>query len=73
MYRKSRNYIWYLDNGYSKHIIGDRSKILSLTPIERGQMTIGDNFKGKVISKGPNIYILTTFHLLKDLSIICLV
>ena len=41
---------------------GDKSKFLSLTPIEGGQVTFGDNSKGKVIGKGrvgksPNLYI----------------
>ena len=43
-------------------MIRDRSKFLSLIPIEGSQVTFGDNFKGKVISKDkvdktPKIYI----------------
>ena len=43
-------------------MIEDRSKFLSLTSIKGGQVTFGDNSKGKVIDKAhvgkaPNIYI----------------
>ena len=46
---------------YSRHVIGDKSKFLSFTPIEGGHVTFGDNSNGKVIGKGrigksPNLY-----------------
>ena len=44
--------MWYLDSGCSRHMTSDKTKFLSLMNIDRGQVTFGDNAKGKVIGKG---------------------
>ncbi|XP_021747562.1 uncharacterized protein LOC110713418 [Chenopodium quinoa] len=46
------NNSWYLDNGCSKHMTGDKSKLLSLEDYPGGTVTFGDNKKGKIIGKG---------------------
>ena len=42
---------WYLDSGFSKHMIGDTFKFLSLEIYEGGTVTFGDNMKGRIIAK----------------------
>ena len=44
--------MWYLDSGYSRHMTGDRIKFCMLTETESGQVTIGENTKGKIIGTG---------------------
>ena len=44
--------LWDLDNGCPRHMIGDRSNFMPITPIKRGQVTLQNNLKGKVIGKG---------------------
>ncbi|XP_021749508.1 uncharacterized protein LOC110715248 [Chenopodium quinoa] len=46
------NNSWYLDNGCSKHMTGDKSKFLSLEDCPGGTLTFGDNKKGEIIGKG---------------------
>ena len=41
---------WYLDNGCSRHMTGDKTKFCLLTESEGGQVTLGENSKGKIIS-----------------------
>ena len=43
---------WYLDSGCSRHMTGDRSKFLSLVDHRSGNVTFGDNKKGKIIAVG---------------------
>ena len=40
---------WYLDSGYSRHMTGDKTKFCLLTKGEGGQVTFGENSKGKII------------------------
>ena len=51
--------MWYLDNGCSHHMIGDKAIFSSISPKDRGYVTFGDNAKGKIIwevkvGKSPN-------------------
>ena len=43
---------WYLDNGCSRHMTGDRSLFLTLTMKEGGTVGFGGNQTGKIISSG---------------------
>ena len=40
---------WYLDSGCSRHMTGDKTKFYLLTESEGGQVTFGENSKGKII------------------------
>jgi len=44
--------LWYLDNGCSKHMIGDESLLTGLILKHGGYVTYGDNNKGKIIDSG---------------------
>ncbi|KAL6973691.1 hypothetical protein U1Q18_027878 [Sarracenia purpurea var. burkii] len=43
---------WFLDSGCSRHMTGNASFFSSLKTKDRGQVTFGDNKKGKVIGIG---------------------
>ena len=43
---------WYLDSGCSKHMIGDKSKFLSISFKQEGHVTYGDNNKGRILGRG---------------------
>jgi hypothetical protein len=43
---------WYIDNGCSSHLIGDKSKLLSLKEDKSGTVTFGNDDPGKIIGKG---------------------
>ena len=43
---------WYMDSGCSRHMTGDPNLFLSLEKKEGGEVTFGDNVKGKVIGIG---------------------
>jgi hypothetical protein len=43
---------WYIDSGCSKHMIGDRSKFLTLSDSKSGNVTFGNDAPGKVKGKG---------------------
>ena len=42
---------WYIDNGCSKHMSGDKSKFLSLTENKSGNLTFGNDALGKIKGK----------------------
>ena len=44
--------LWYLDNGCSKHMTGDKSKFLSISIKQEGHVTYGDNNKGRILGRG---------------------
>ena len=48
---KGKN-VWFLDNGCSRHMMGDRSMFLSIAEKDGGTMTFGGNDKGKIIGVG---------------------
>ena len=50
--KASKKNKWYLDNGCSRHMTGDRSKLISLSKKDGGMVTFGDKKKGKMIGKG---------------------
>nr|KYP73276.1 hypothetical protein KK1_005894 [Cajanus cajan] len=43
---------WYIDSGCSKHMMGDASKFIDITPKKKGHVTYGDNNKGKILGIG---------------------
>ena len=40
---------WYLDSGYSRHMIGDKEAFVTLRMKEGGMVTFGDDGKGHII------------------------
>jgi len=46
---KPRQKSWYLDNGCSRHMTGEKSVFLSLTTKEGGNVKFGGNQSGKII------------------------
>jgi len=44
--------LWYLDNGCSKHMTGDKSKFVNIILKQEGHMTYGDNNKGRILGRG---------------------
>jgi len=57
------NNSWYLDNGYFRHMIGDKSQFKKFESLSGLSMTFGDintiTIKGKINIDIPN---LPTFH-----------
>jgi hypothetical protein len=43
---------WYIDNGCSKHMTGDKSKFLTLSESKSGNATFGNDASGKIKVKG---------------------
>jgi hypothetical protein len=43
---------WYIDNGFSRHMTGDKSKFLSLKESKSGNVTFGNDAPGKIRGKG---------------------
>jgi hypothetical protein len=43
---------WYIDSGCSKHMIGDKSKFLTLSESKSGNVTFGNDALGKIKGKG---------------------
>jgi hypothetical protein len=43
---------WYIDNGCSKHMTGDKGKFLSLSERKSGNITFGNDAPGKIKGKG---------------------
>ena len=46
------NQLWYLDNGYSRHMIRDRSNFLLLTAFEGGSVAFGNGKTRKIAGVG---------------------
>ena len=44
--------LWHVDNGCSKHMIGDPNKFISLKRNQKGKITFGDNLSSKTYGKG---------------------
>lgn len=44
--------MWYLDSGCSRHMTGDKAMFVNLTSHNGGDVTFGDNNKGKVVGIG---------------------
>jgi hypothetical protein len=43
---------WYIDNGCSKHMTGDKSNFLTLSESKSGNVTFGNDAPGKIKGKG---------------------
>ena len=43
---------WYIDNGCSKHMTGDKGNFLSLSESKSGNITFGNDALGKIKGKG---------------------
>jgi hypothetical protein len=43
---------WYIDNGCSKHMTGDKDKFMSISKIKTGNVTFGNDEPGKIKGKG---------------------
>jgi hypothetical protein len=43
---------WYIDSGFSKHMMGDKGKFLSLSEIKSRNITFGNDAPGKIKGKG---------------------
>ena len=41
-----------MDSGFSKHMIGDPTKFLSLKRKKKGKVTFGDNLSSKITGRG---------------------
>jgi len=52
MTSKSRRSMWYLDNGCSRHMTGDKKKFKNFKKKEQGFVTYEDNNKGKILGTG---------------------
>jgi len=74
--------LWYLDNGCSKHMTGDKSKFVSINFKQEGHVTYGDNNKGKILGRGTIgdknnflvhdvLYVEGLKHILLSISQLC--
>jgi hypothetical protein len=52
LYAKNKECQWYIDNGCSKNMTGDKRKFLNLMNKEKGKFTFGDNVSAKILGKG---------------------
>ena len=43
---------WYVDSGCSKHMTGDATKFIAIKPTNGGNVSFGNNDKGKIIGIG---------------------
>ena len=50
------NSTWYLDSGYSRHMIGNSKLLTDITRCSGPRITFGDNSKGKTVGKGKIIH-----------------
>lgn len=41
-----------MDSGCSRHMIGDRRNRITYKPVDKGNVTFGNNAQGKIIAKG---------------------
>ncbi len=48
----ANQHLWYLDNGCSKHMTGDKTKFVNLILKHEGHVTYEDNNKGKILGRG---------------------
>ena len=52
MYAQDQNSKWYVDNGYSRHLIGDKSMFVSLDENKTRNVTLGNVAVGIIRVKG---------------------
>ena len=48
----SKNQLWYLDSGCSKHMTGDASQLINMNWKLAGFVTYGDNNQGRILGVG---------------------
>ena len=46
---------WYVDSGFSKHIIGDEDKFLTLRKERDGSISFGNDDSMRIIGKGTTV------------------
>lgn len=51
MYAQNEGSHWYVDNGCSRHMSWDKGKLLTWNPVEKGNVTFGNNTLGKIVGK----------------------
>jgi hypothetical protein len=49
---KQKKHGWYVDNGYSKHMIGDKDKFLTLRKEKNESVSFGNDNSSKIIGEG---------------------
>ena len=47
--------LWHVDNGCSKQMTGNQTKLLTLKRKQKGKVTFGDNLLSKIIGKGTMV------------------
>ncbi|GAV75091.1 hypothetical protein CFOL_v3_18570 [Cephalotus follicularis] len=60
---------WYLDSWCSKHMTGDESLFVTLKSKQGGDVTFGDNAKGKIMGLAPQVmitHLFLMFYMLMD-------
>jgi hypothetical protein len=59
---------WWMDSGYSQHMIGDKKWFSNLTPLSHKEyVTFGDDKKGKVLGMG--VITVNNNFTLKDVAL----
>jgi len=46
------NQLWYVDNGCSRHMTGEKCNFLSLTAAQGGSVAFGNGKSGRIVSIG---------------------
>ena len=46
------NQLWFLDSGFTRHMMGDKSTFLSLTTFDGGRVAFGNGKSGKIVDLG---------------------
>ncbi|XP_070009529.1 uncharacterized protein [Nicotiana sylvestris] len=64
---KGSSQIWYMDNGFPKHMIGSKNEFLSLRDLKGGNVSFGNEKKGEIIGVGKE-YEDEAIGLVKELS-----
>jgi hypothetical protein len=49
LYAQNEGNQWYIDNGCSKHMIGEHTKFFTLKEEKRGMVTFGDNGYARIV------------------------
>lgn len=52
LYAQGQNNKWYVDSGFSKHMIGDKNKFVSLDENKTRNITFNNDEAGRIKGKG---------------------
>lgn len=52
LYAQKEEYKWYIDSGCTKHMTGNKKKIITLKKEEGGDASFGDDGIAKILGKG---------------------